>query len=160
MKIIIITIVLTIMMPGLSISGSKFCPNIEDFKCLIENSEAVYYGDFGNWWKIYHYTANRAKKCTDHKIVTLLFGLWFTKVDGETAEGLSSDSEEILIKNYECFFEGVLGLSENQRESFCYKFWPLGPDEPVKASLIKAMKNPRYEPFAKIILHKLKNRSW
>ncbi|MGZ0018275.1 hypothetical protein [Nitrosomonas sp. wSCUT-2] len=51
------------------------------------------------------------------------------------AEGLVTDTEEILIKNSSCFFEGLLGLSKEEKAAFITHYCPLTEPEPIVKAL-------------------------
>lgn len=114
----------------------------------------VYQEDAEQWWKIYHHTAAKAKKCENFKDVTLFLRLWSGSTDGEMAEGLATDTEEILIKNSPCFFEGILGLSKQEIAAFITHYCPLTEPEPIVKALQQAMENPRYRHIATQLLQK------
>lgn len=112
----------------------------------------MYQEDFEQWWKIYHHAAAKAKKCENFNDVTLFLRLWSGGTDGETAEGLATDTEEILTKNSPCFFEGMLGLSKQEIAAFITHYCPLTEPEPIVKTLQQAMKNPRYRDIAAQLL--------
>lgn len=147
-----------LIQPNLAFSASNICPEVSDYLCLVKNSLQVYREDYNQWWKIYHYTADRAKKCKRVEDVTLFLRLWSGTTDGEMAEGLSGDTEEILIKNTECFFEGLLGLPEQERNSIISDYEPLTEPEPIVKALRNAMKNPRYKPIATQLFQRVKGK--
>lgn len=114
----------------------------------------VYGEDPEQWWKIYNYTATKALKCKSIKEVALFLRLWLGDTDGEMSEGLGSDSLEILTKNKQCFFDGVLGMPLKDREKFIARFFVLDDDEPIYFDALKeAMKNPRYKSIAQKMLN-------
>ncbi|MBK7491936.1 MAG: hypothetical protein IPI17_08040 [Nitrosomonas sp.] len=108
----------------------------------------VYHEDHEQWWKIYHHTAAKAKKCENLDDVTLFLHLWSGSTDGEMAESLATDTEEILIKNSSCFFEGALGLPKQEMAALIARFCPLTEPEPIVTVLKQAMENSRYRPIA------------
>ncbi|MBX9916290.1 MAG: hypothetical protein E6Q59_03610 [Nitrosomonas sp.] len=115
----------------------------------------MYQEDSEQWWKIYHHTAAKAKKCENFNDVTLFLRLWSGSTDGEMAEGLVSDTEEILIKNSPCFFEGLLGLSKQEIAVLITHYCPLTEPEPIVKALKQAMENARYGHIAEQLLHQV-----
>ena len=115
----------------------------------------VYQEDHEQWWRIYHHTAAKAKKCENFNDVTLFLRLWSGSTDGEMAEGLVSDTDEILTKNSPCFFEGVLGLSKQEMAALITHYCPLTEPEPIVEALKQAMKNERYRPIAAQLLQQV-----
>lgn len=124
----------------------------------MKNSLRVYQEEYEQWWKIYHHTMAKARKCTNPEDVTLFLRLWSGQTDGEMAEGLSSDTEDILAGNYACFFDGFLGLPAGERAALVAHFCPLGGPETIAKSLRQALKNPRYEASAKEILQRVESK--
>ena len=119
----------------------------------------MYREDPDLWFKIYNYTASKALKCTDIKDVTLFLRLWLGVTDGEMSEGLVGDSQEILTKNNQCFFEGLLGMSDNDRAKFIARFDVLSDDEQILINALKeAMNNPRYKSIARKMLNLAERR--
>lgn len=141
--------------PNLAFCASTICPTISDYGCLVKNSLQVYREDFEQWWNIYNYTAAKAKRCRNYKDVTLFLRLWSGDTDGEMAEGLVSDTEEILTTNNRCFFEGVLGLPKEERSAFISSYCPLTEPEPIAKALKQAAKNPLYKSMAKQLLRRV-----
>jgi hypothetical protein len=142
-----------LLQPCLAFSASRTCPKVEDFECLVEHSLEVYREDYNHWWDIYYYTLNKAKTCKNFKDVTRYLRLWSGKTDGEMAEGLIEDTEEILVKSSKCFFEGVLGLTEQERAPILRLCPP--PTAPVIKSLKQAARNPRYKSVAPQMLARI-----
>jgi hypothetical protein len=70
------------------------------------------------------------------------------------AEGLDEDTEEILVKSGKCFFEGVLGLADQERAALLSRFCP-PPVAPVLNSLRQAARNPRYKSVAPQLLSRV-----
>jgi hypothetical protein len=134
------------------------CREVSDYECLIKNSLQVYQEDHEQWWKIYHHNAAKAKKCENFDDVTLFLRLWSGSTDGEMAEGLATDTEEILIKNSRCFFEGALGLSNQEMAALITRFCPLTELEPIVTALKQAMKNARYRPIAAQLLQQIEEK--
>lgn len=118
----------------------------------------VYQEDHEQWWKIYHHTAAKAKKCENFDDVTLFLRLWSCGTDGEMAEGLTTDTEEILIKNSPCFFEGVMGLPKQEMASLITRFCPLTEPESLVTALKQAMENARYRPIAAQLLQQIEEK--
>ncbi len=112
----------------------------------------VYQEDHEQWWKIYHHAAAKAKKCENFDDVTLFLRLWSGGTDGEMAEALSTDTEEILAKSSQCFFEGMLGLPKQEIAALITRFCPLTEPEPIVKALQQAMENPRYRDIAAQLL--------
>lgn len=71
------------------------------------------------------------------------------------AEGLATDTEEILIKNSPCFFEGLLGLSKQELAALITRFCPLTEPEPIVKALKQAMKNARYRHIVEQLLQQV-----
>jgi len=138
--------------------ASSTCPEVSDYACLVKNSLQVYQEDAEQWWKIYHHTATKAKKCENFNDVTLFLRLWSGGTDGEMAEGLATDTEEILIKNSRCSFEGVLGLSKQEMAAFITHYCPLTEPEPIVEALKQAMKNARYRHIAAQLLQQIEEK--
>jgi len=151
LRLVLLTL---LIQPSLAFSASSTCPEVSDYGCLVKNSLQVYREDFEQWWKIYNHTAAKAKKCENFKDVTLFLRLWSGDTDGEMAEGLASDTEEILTKNNRCFFEGLLGLPKQERAAFISHYCPLTEPEPIAKALKQAMKNQRYKSMAIQLLHR------
>jgi hypothetical protein len=143
-----------LLQPCLAFSASKTCPKVSDYECLVKNSLQVYREDHDHWWDIYNYTAEKAKTCKSFKDVTLFLRLWSGETDGEMAEGLDEDTEEILVKNGKCFFEGMLGLADQERAALLSRFCP-PPVAPVLKPLKQAAKNPRYKSVAPQLLARI-----
>lgn len=141
-----------------ALPASSTCPEVSDYECLVENSLQVYQEDAEQWWKIYHHAAARAKKCENFNDVTLFLRLWSGSTDGEMAEGLATDTEEILNKNSPCFFEGMLGLSKQEIAAFITHYCPLTEPEPIVKGLQQAMENPRYRDIAAQLLQKIEGK--
>lgn len=133
-------------------SASSTCPEVSDYACLVKNSLQVYQEDHEQWWKIYHHTAAKAKKCENFSDITLFLRLWSGGTDGEMAEGLTADTEEILINNSQCFFEGLLGLSKEEKAAFITHYCPLTEPELVVKALKQALENARYRHIAAQLL--------
>ena len=144
-----------LILPSLAYSASSTCPEVSDYGCLVKNSLQVYQEDFEQWWEIYNHTAAKAKKCENFKDVTLFLRLWSGNTDGEMAEGLFSDTEEILTKNNRCFFEGLLGLPKYERGTFISHYCPLTEPESIANALKQATKNPRYKFMATKLLQRV-----
>ncbi|MBS0498391.1 MAG: hypothetical protein JSR51_12195 [Proteobacteria bacterium] len=140
---------------GFAFSASSTCPEVSDYECLVKNSLQVYQEDAEHWWKIYHHTAAKAKKCENFNDVTLFLRLWSGGTDGEMAEGLATDTEEILINNHRCFFEGVLGLPKQEMAALITRFCPLTEPEPIVTTLKQAMENARYRHIAEQLLQQV-----
>lgn len=155
MKSLRLLLLALLIQPTLTFSGSSTCPEVTDYECLVKNSLQVYREDFEQWWKIYNHSAAKAKTCRNFKEVTLFLRLWSGDTDGEMAEGLASDTEEILTKNSRCFFEGLLGLPKQERVAFISHFCPLTEPEPIAKALKLTMKNPRYKSIATQLLHRV-----
>lgn len=155
MKYFNLVLFVLLTQPNLAFSASSICPEVADYGCLVKNSLQVYQEDFEQWWKIYHYTAAKARRCANIKDITLFLHLWSGETDGEMAEGLSSDTEEIIIKNSRCFFEGLSGLPAQEREAFISRFCPLTEPEPITKALKQAMKISRYKPMATQLLQRV-----
>lgn len=136
-------------------STSSTCPEVSDYECLVKNSIPLYQEDAEQWWKIYHHTAAKAKNCENFNDVTLFLRLWSGGTDGETAEGLATDTEEILTTNSSCFFEGMLGLSKQEIAAFITHYCPLTAPEPIVKALKQALENPRYRHIAAQLLHEV-----
>lgn len=136
-------------------STSSTCPEVSDYECLVKNSLQVYQEDAEQWWKIYHHTAAKAKKCENFNDVTLFLRLWSGSTDGEMAEGLATDTEEILTTNSSCFFEGMLGLSKQEIAAFTTHYCPLTEPESIVTALKQALENPRYGHIAAQLLHQV-----
>lgn len=132
--------------------ASSTCPEVSDYACLVKNSLQVYQEDHEQWWKIYHHTATKAKKCENFSDITLFLRLWSGGTDGEMAEGLTADTEEILINNSQCFFEGLLGLSKEEKAAFITHYCPLTEPELVVKALKQALENARYRHIAAQLL--------
>ncbi|MDV6341806.1 hypothetical protein R2103_08505 [Nitrosomonas sp. Is24] len=115
----------------------------------------MYQEDSEQWWKIYHHTAAKAKKCENFNDVTLFLRLWSGSTDGEMAEGLVSDTDEILAKSSPCFFEGVLGLSKQEMVVLITHYCPLTEPEPIVKALKQAMENARYGHIAAQLLQQV-----
>ncbi|MBX3617885.1 hypothetical protein [Nitrosomonas sp.] len=113
----------------------------------------VYQEDAEQWWKIYHHTAAKAKKCENFIDVTLFLRLWSGGTDGEMAEGLTTDTEEILITNSPCFFEGLLELSKVEIAAFITHYCPLTEPGLIVKALKQALENARYRHIAAQLLH-------
>ncbi|MDV6346940.1 hypothetical protein R2083_05345 [Nitrosomonas sp. Is35] len=140
---------------GFAFQASSTCPEVLDYECLVKNSQQVYQEDSEQWWKIYHHTAAKAKKCENFNDVTLFLRLWSGSTDGEMAEGLAIDTEEILIKNSRCFFEGALGLPKQEMATLITRFCPLTEPEPIVKALKQAIKNARYGHIAEQLLQQV-----
>lgn len=138
--------------------ASSTCPEVSDYECLVKNSLQVYQEDFEQWWKIYHHTAAKAKKCENLNDVTLFLRLWSGSTDGEMAEGLATDTEKILIKNSRCFFEGALGLSNQEMAALITRFCPLTEPESLVTALKQAMENARYRSIAEQLLQQIEEK--
>lgn len=119
----------------------------------------VYQEDHEQWWKIYYQTAAEAKKCENFDDVTLFLRLWSGGTDGEMVEGLAIDTEEILIKNSRCFFEGALGLPKQEMAALITRFCPLTEPEPIVKALQQAIKKPRYRDIAAQLLRRQKQET-
>lgn len=138
--------------------ASSTCPEVSDYACLVKNSMQVYQEDHEQWWKIYHHTAAKAKKCENFDDVTLFLRLWSGSTDGEMAEGFAIDTEEILINNHRCFFEGTLGLPKQEMAVLITRFCPLTEPEPIVTALKQAMKNARYRSIAAQLLQQIEEK--
>lgn len=138
-----------------ALPASSTCPEVSDYECLVKNSIPLYQEDFEQWWKIYHHAAAKAKKCENFKDVTLFLRLWSGSTDGEMAEGLVTDTEEILISNSQCFFEGLLGLSKEEIAAFITHYCPLTEPELIVKALKQALENARYRHIAAQLLHEV-----
>jgi hypothetical protein len=79
MKRFALTIMMLLIQPNIAMPASSICPDVFDYECLVKNSFQVYREDFAQWWKIYNYTAEKARSCKDTKDVTLFFRLWKRK---------------------------------------------------------------------------------
>ena len=145
-------LLILLLQPIPAFPASSTCPEVSDYACLVKNSLQVYQEDYEQWWKIYHHTAAKAKKCENLNDVTLFLRLWSSGTDGEMAEGLITDTDEILAKNSRCFFEGALGLSKQEMASLITHYCPLIEPEPIVKALKQAMKNARYEHIAEQLL--------
>jgi len=143
---------------GFAFPASSTCPEVSDYACLVKNSLQVYQEDFEQWWKIYHHAATKAKKCQNFNDVTLFLRLWSGSTDGEMAESLATDTEEILINNHRCFFEGMLGLPKQEMAALITRFCPLTEPEPILTALKQVMKNARYRPIAAQLLQQIEMR--
>ena len=143
---------------SIAFSTSSTCPEVSDYACLVKNSLQVYQEDAEQWWKIYDHTAAKAKECKNFKDVTLFLRLWSGGTDGEMAEGLAIDTEEILTKNSSCFFEGMLGLSKQEIAAFITHYCPLTAPEPIVKALQQAMKNRRYRDIATQLLQQIEEK--
>ncbi|WMJ07572.1 hypothetical protein [Nitrosomonas sp. sh817] len=119
---------------------------------MVKNSIPLYQEDFEQWWKIYHHAAAKAKTCENFKDVTLFLRLWSGSTDGEMAEGLVTDTEEILINNSQCFFEGLLELSKEEIAAFITHYCPLTEPELIVRALKQALENARYRHIAAQLL--------
>ena len=155
MRLLRIVLLVILIQPSLAISASSTCPEVSDYGCLVKNSLQVYREDFEQWWKIFNHTAAKAKKCENLKDVTLFLRLWSGNTDGEMAEGLASDTEEILTKNNQCFFEGLLGLPKQERAVFISHYCPLTEPEPIAKALKQAIKKTRYKSMATQLLRRV-----
>lgn len=138
--------------------ASSTCPEVTDYVCLVKNSLQVYQEDHEQWWKIYHHAAAKAKKCKNFDDVTLFLRLWSGGTDGEMAEGLVSDTDEILAKNSPCFFEGALGLSKQEMAALITHYCPLTEPEPIVEALKQAMKNAHYQHIAAQLLQQIEEK--
>lgn len=142
-----------------ALPASSTCPEVSDYECLVKNSIPLYQEDFEQWWKIYHHTAAKAKKCENFKDVTLFLRLWSGSTDGEMAEGLVTDTEEILTSNSQCFFEGMLGLSKQEIAAFIAHYYcPLTEPEPIVKALKQALENTRYRHIAAQLLQLIEEK--
>lgn len=137
-----------LIQPMPAFPASNTCPEVSDYECLVRNSLQVYQENFEQWWKIYHHTAAKAKKCENFNDVTLFLRLWSGGTDGEMAEGLATDTEETLINNHRCFFEGMLRLPKQEMAALITRFCPLTEPEPIVTTLKQAMENARYRHIA------------
>jgi len=151
----IITLLLMLLLPLEVFCASNTCPTVTDFLCLVKHSSQVYKEDFQHWWSIYHYTANKAKKCLDDKDITVFLQLWSANVDGECIEGLTQDTEYILIKNNKYFIQGLLGLSETERALFIKKFCPLF-DIAKCLHALETINDVHYKEVASLIIQRIK----
>lgn len=138
--------------------ASNTCPEVSDYECLVKNSLQVYQENFEQWWKIYHHAAAKAKKCENFNDVTLFLRLWSGGTDGEMAEGLITDTDEILAKNSPCFFEGMLGLSKQEMAALITHYCPLTESEPIVKALKQAMENARYGHIAEQLLQQIEEK--
>lgn len=152
MRSLYFLLLILLIQPIPALPASSTCPEVSDYECLVKNSLQVYQEDHEQWWKIYHHTSTRAKKCENFNDVTLFLRLWSGSTDGEMAEGLAIDTEEILIKNSRCFFEGMLGLPKQEMAALITRFCPLTEPEPIVTALKQAMKNARYGHIAEQLL--------
>lgn len=139
--------------PAFPASGT--CPEVSDYACLVKNSMQVYQEDHEQWWKIYHHAAAKAKECENFDDVTLFLRLWSGDTDGEMAEALSTDTEEILAKSNQCFFEGMLALPKQEMTALVTRFCPLTEPEPIVTALQHAIENARYRPIATQLLQQI-----
>lgn len=118
----------------------------------------LYQEDHEQWWKIYHHAAAKAKKCENFNDITLFLRLLSGSTNGEMAESLAIDTEEILAKNSPCFFEGVLGLSKEEMVALITHYCPLTEPEPIVKALKQAMENACYQPIAAQLLQQIEMR--
>lgn len=138
--------------------ASSPCPEVSDYACLVKNSMQVYQQDYEQWWKIYHHAAAKAKRCENFNDVSLFLRLWSGGTDGEMTEALSTDTEEVLINNNQCFFEGMLGLSKQEMAALVARFCPLTEPGPIVKALNQAMKNARYRDIAAPLLQQIEEK--
>jgi hypothetical protein len=152
MKYVRVLLLALLLQPCLALSASKTCPKVEDFECLVTHGSQVFQEDVEHAWNIYRRAETKAKACKDYKDVTRFLHLWSGRVDGDLLETLSEDTEGILAKNGKCFFEGFLGLPEQEQKAFIARFCPLFDPEPLVKSLKQAAENPRYKSAATQLL--------
>ncbi len=135
-------------------TAPEICPNVSDYACLVKNSRKVFIEDYDQWYKIFRHSSEKAQKCTNSSDVSLFFRLWSGWTDGEAAEALHDDTENILTNNNQCFFEGWLGLPAKERTAFIEKFCPTSDPERSVTAIKQAMSNPRYKSMATQLLHR------
>ncbi len=158
MRFLYFLLLALLIQPIPAFPASNTCPEVSDYACLVKNSMQVYQEDHEQWWKIYHYTAAKAKKCENFDDVTLFLRLWSGGTDGEMTESLAADTEEILINNHRCFFEGVLGLPKQEMAALITRFCPLTEPEPIVTALKQAMENARYRFIAAQLLQQIEEK--
>lgn len=78
--------------------------------------------------------------------------------DGEMTEGLVTDTEEILINNSRCFFEGMLGLSKQEMAAFITHYCPLIESGSIVEALKQALENARYRHIAAQLLQQIEGK--
>ncbi|SNX59355.1 hypothetical protein SAMN06296273_0793 [Nitrosomonas ureae] len=112
----------------------------------------MYQEDAEQWWKIYHHTIAKPKARKNFNDVTLFLRLWSGSTDGKMTEGLVTNTDEILVKNSLCFFEGILGLSKQEIAAFITHYWLLTEPGPIAMALKQALENTRYRDIAAQLL--------
>lgn len=103
-------------------AGEQIC---SDFECLVQNSFKQYQEDHDHWWKIYNSKADQAKSCIDTKDVKEFLSLWAGDTDGEMLEALHDDTEFIIVKHTDCFFNALDQSESFAQENFFSSWCPL-----------------------------------
>lgn len=123
-----------------------------DFPCLVNNSIALYRSDYELWWEIYHAGYEKAASCESKEAVTTYLALWSGETDGEMSEALYDDTDKLVLKDPECFFEGAEKLEVVQWENFLRKYCPYSDEKSVLETLRKYSGDERFGDKARAIL--------
>lgn len=140
---------------------APLCKSISDTKCFVKNSEGIYRSNPNKWWEYYKYNASAAKGCKSKASMSSFLTVWSAYTDGEMAESLSADTENILLNtDQKCFLEGMLLLNTNQQNALLSKFCPVdGDNEKILAKLKMNAKNQRYVQISKALIDRINSKT-
>src|SRR5215831_12631696 len=127
----------------------KRCPVDTDFLCLIRNTAETHAESNERWWKMYRLGCRKAWKCASSRDVATYLTIWSVDgLDGDLSEGVTEDTENLLIWKPTCFFEGALALPPHLQDQLGKRFAPVLRPFLVTKTLREYQRYDRYRSIA------------
>jgi hypothetical protein len=107
-------------------SLAKLCPADLDFPCLVRHTPQGHAENYERWWTMCRAGCRKAWGCAAAGDVSNYLMIWSAEgLDGDLLEGVTQDTENLLIWKPTCFFEGALKLPSKARDQMVARFFPL-----------------------------------
>ena len=131
------------------------CASDESYTCLVNNSFDVYMESPERWWRIYYTGLNKAKECKNYSDMSQYLMLWAGGTDGEMSEGLTEDTDNLILSNPNCFIFGLAGTSELARNGLISRFCPWSDKEKVLLSINTMSVNTDFSEIVNRLIDKI-----
>jgi hypothetical protein len=157
-RLVIAFLVLVIAAPLAFAEGlAELCPLDEDFLCLVrhtspknvESNDHWWMENNDRWWKMYRLRCRKAWQCASARDVATYLTIWSADgLDGDLSEGITEDTENLLIWKPTCFFEGALALAPELQNRLEERFDPMFRPTLVMKTLNEYQGHARYRGIA------------
>ena len=130
----------------------SLCPNIDDYKCLVNHSISIYRENPDKWFQMYKKGYDKALISLDGKDMSLYLSLAeYGKTDGEMAQQLHEDIDLLIQVTPESFFEGVDKTSKGAKAYLLKGYCPSWDYKKTLNALVKYTKNGKYKKYASLM---------